>query len=980
LKAYKILLFLILINLSALSQLSLYTAHNGLPSKNITAITVSKFGYIWIGTSAGLCRFDGYTFTPISDNRLQSEKITCLREDDRGRLWIGTLNGLFVFDELSGKLKSYFQQKNREDFFKNNVVYNITSGADGTMLVAHGSGKISRFSKELSLEELFQLPFKNGSIRIITSILETDGNIWFVENKTKVRKLTPSGNLLNNYEINLNPEQILPFEKNLIVPNAWGNLYVVKKHTGEFVNHIGIDSLNKLHTKVSFSTIKNNLLCVAYLDGAFITLDLTTGKIVDYTEIVRPFIKGALWFIERDKNGIFWIGTNLGLLKFIPPGECFTKSLWNRPDTDPAQLFSLRGIAEDKNGNIYIGGYKGLFSKDNNGGIQERTVNHKGRKADYAWYPFVILPDDSNLYIGTEVRGFYRYNLLTKTAHFEPSLETQEKMGISAVYALLKDANDSIWMGTSIGLFVYEKNKKRIHAFDWKNKALNTINLDISCIVRHNDRSFWVGTRTNGFLLCDKQRGLLKHISGVNGNLNYVNALYREGDSIILVGTRGKGLGIYNIISETQTMLTKKDGLADNTIASIQKDRSGCFWISTFNGLSRLDLKTKTINNFYSEDGLTDNEFNTGSSLLANDGNIYFGGINGLNSFVPEKLQSIKKKPPRIFLIRWNSLNDSSKKTAIIHPEKIQLRHDEKFFTASFALDNFSNTLLNTFEYRLNSSEWISLGNINHLRFDALNGGNYRIEIRGKTPDNVLSENTLELTIDITIPFYRTWWFYILIIIFTAILSYVVSRFIISQRVKIQNLRTKISSDLHDEVGGLLTRISVEAQLLKQQANDAEHAEKADKISATSRLATSAMNDILWTIDARNDRLKDLSDKLCEYAGDLIYPTGKELKFSINLQKPDKIIGSNLRQNILMIFKESLHNIVKHSNASMVWIEISENSRILILKISDNGIVNESNSTGQGLKNMKMRAQLIGGFLSIERENGFHITLHVNYL
>ena len=195
---------------------------------------------------------------------------------------------------------------------------------------------------------------------------------------------------------------------------------------------------------------------------------------------------------------------------------------------------------------------------------------------------------------------------------------------------------------------------------------------------------------------------------------------------------------------------------------------------------------------------------------------------------------------------------------------------------------------------------------------------------------------------------------------------------------KYQRLRTKISSDLHDDVGSLLTAVAMQSEVLGLNAPP-ENIAKYNRLSKMSREAMGRMRDTVWAIDARKDKMESLVDRMEDYLSDLLDIDEPKLNYQFDkLKVNDAIkIAPDIRQNVYLIFKEAVNNAIKHSNGNRLHIILNQSSTILTLAVEDNGTIQsgKTSSSGLGLNNMDMRAKRIQGTLSIDQTNGFKILL-----
>ncbi len=323
-----------------------------------------------------------------------------------------------------------------------------------------------------------------------------------------------------------------------------------------------------------------------------------------------------------------------------------------------------------------------------------------------------------------------------------------------------------------------------------------------------------------------------------------------------------------------------------------------------------------------------------------------------------------------------NGQNDFSNLFRLDSTTEIVLPYNTNNLFLRFTISDYLRPELNSYQYKLEGidSTWTNMGGQNFLRISNMPSGEYKLRIKGKNMNGVDTENQIVLTVFVKQVFYKQWWFFISISILVLLLIYFIFYIRIKRLVEFQNLRIKIASDLHDEVGSLLTQISILTELLKYKNKNNK---EIDQIASASREATRTMSDVLWTIDARNDKTGNLIDRMHDHADLLLLPL--EININFNTKNIDNNIVINMqeRQNLLLIFKEAINNIAKHSNATEVEVLIENSKDIFRMIIKDNGTENkkDTSGSGQGMKNIKMRAEAIKAMLEIDKDNGHTIIL-----
>lgn len=226
--------------------------------------------------------------------------------------------------------------------------------------------------------------------------------------------------------------------------------------------------------------------------------------------------------------------------------------------------------------------------------------------------------------------------------------------------------------------------------------------------------------------------------------------------------------------------------------------------------------------------------------------------------------------------------------------------------------------------------------------------------------------------------FYKRWWFISLLALFVFGVIYLFFQYRLNQALAMERLRTKISSDLHDDVGSMLTGLAMQTEMLEMQTNHKIDKNRLHKITTMSRDTISHMRDLVWSIDSRRDTFADLLERMQELAEEMLLPAQIAYSIDADVINPNRKINFNCKRNLFLIFKEAITNILKHSNADKVNVKISNKDEQCILHIKDNGRVETFESgSGMGLANMKLRCENINGQLTLDFENGFGVKVYL---
>jgi len=469
---------------------------------------------------------------------------------------------------------------------------------------------------------------------------------------------------------------------------------------------------------------------------------------------------------------------------------------------------------------------------------------------------------------------------------------------------------------------------------------------------------------------------------------NWVNALYLDRGQVLWVGTRGGGL--YRYKNNTFTVCTTRQGLFSDEVYEVLEDDFGYFWMSSRKGIFRVsrkqleDLaqgvrKTVSCTAFGRADGLPSVQCNGVAKPAAwksRDGRLWFPTIRGVVAVLPG-IETNDRPPPVVIEEvsaggRWlRSATSPASRAAIlkvppgwgrieIHYTALSLKAPEK----------------NRFRYRLEGVDpaWVDAGTHRSASYDNVAPGRYTFRVVGCNNDGVWNEDGAALVLEFAPQFHQTWWFRMLLAAAVVLLLTLFYRLRVGRLRAIERLRIQIAANLHDDVGARLTKVSMLTELADRETMD-NHPGKAYLRNAfgTVREITRAMDEIVWTINPKNDTLDHLANYIFQYAQEYFQDTGINCRLDVPAQLPDRPVSTEVRHNVFMAVKEALNNALKHAQATEVRIGLAVTDGRMLITISDNGrgfAVHQAQGKGEGLENMKQRLEGIGGRLVLESAPG----------
>jgi hypothetical protein len=430
-----------------------------------------------------------------------------------------------------------------------------------------------------------------------------------------------------------------------------------------------------------------------------------------------------------------------------------------------------------------------------------------------------------------------------------------------------------------------------------------------------------------------------------------------------------KGLAQYNTVLKTYKWFTEQNGLNNNFIYGIVPDENNNLWLSTNGGISRYNITENKFYNYNLNDGLQGFEYNSNAFYKTSDGTIYFGGVNGFNYFNPVMIKEQAFDPPmQVTEIKINNIPVSL--NLFKNAKNISLPYFKNNITASFAAIDFRRSSNINYLYKLHEKDdWINVGKERTLTFPHLPAGDYHLIIKASIADGVVSKDAVSLHFEILTAWYSSWWLMAGCGIIILSVGYFIYLYRLQQIRKIFLLRTKISQDLHDEVGATLTSISFLSEVARQQSatENKPVLQMLDKIGGYSRDMIGEMNDIVWAINPANDKFDKIVLRMKNFASPLLAAKKIKLVFTEDPELKHTTLNMEQRKNIYLIFKEAVNNAAKHSNATTIKVNIHKNNNHFRLSVHDNGegFTQNNITTGNGLINMQCRAKEINANITI---------------
>lgn len=980
----------------------------------IEGIYESKSGYYWITTTRGTYRFNPNDAKQIdsTSSRLNAEFVGPNRgqflEDSKGNFWFTTF-GLSLIHEKEEKAEFEKYDLNLPPDISSKIgIGEIIEAIDGSIWLKANNGIIRMLPDKRTVFYPFEKILNNGNTSLMT---DKKGNIWFCRNNVLlVIKPEPIETFANAPQTTF--RQLQPTSVIELKPE--GN-YRLPQKDGEIFQFISLENnrfIEKSYSKKAFETSDGNV----WISAENNLMEFANGTLHLHSD--KEGLPVVMSRMEEDAAGNLWIGGYSGLARIDRHG------IVSYAADDGANSARFFAINQDKNGTLYFAAhdyYVNRFDGNKLTPIRPQIP----LELNFLWTSrYAFLDSKNNWWFLTGNKLFYFDNVtdFPELKNKQPARVFSQEDGLRSdgIFQIFEDSGGNIWVSTredsegeGTGTSRMKKGEDKFYSFSEadglpKAKSFSAAVEDLSGNIwfsfytggvgRFNGEKFEVWGNEKGFpggampdIYLDKQ-GKVWIASAIDG-------LYRVDD------TSAKNPEFVH--------LTTADGLSSNNIRTIIGDHYGRIYLGTARGVDRLSPETGYIKHYSVNDGLAA-DFIV-DSYCDQKGDLWFATNSGMSRLTP--LPDEKNLAPRILLdgLRIAGEKQPVSQIGSTEIEKGELSANQNNLQIDFFGLDFRAGETLRYQYKFDgiNTDWSAPTDQRTVNLANLSSGNYRFLVRAINSEGVVSENPAVLSFKILPPIYLRWWFITggILLLGLFIFSFYRYRFAnlraINQAlteakkaeerlshsraeriVELERVRSRIATDLHDDIGASLTQIAILSEVALAQSKGNGASESLTRITDVSNELVGTMSDIVWSINPSKDHLSDLTQRMRRFASDSL--SAKGITFHFNTAEIDQQIEvkSNLRREVFLIFKESINNIVKHSNAKHVEITLEISDEDLGLKITDDGkgfnsekaYENSLSSISMGrngILSMQKRAEEMNGVLQVISGTGKGTTIEL---
>jgi ligand-binding sensor domain-containing protein/signal transduction histidine kinase len=979
-------------------QFLTYETKDGLPYPAVTCLLETRAGHYWVGTSRGVSRLtaqaspasvrtkstppagqsDASLFTNYKLGESgESKGVIALCEDKAGRIWAGTIDGLYMFDEANGG--TAFQTVDLKPIQRLADLMHVEALAedgDGNLWVGTSWGLIVRFPDGRTTHFATRPDGKLEPVRPVK--VDTDGRIWIGHMTAGLLVIKPDATLADP-ATSASLKHLLAGKKDVSRANG---ILRLPANPGEFCHYTLKDGL-----------ADNNIASLCQTSDGRMWIGSFEKGLTEYDgQRLRAFTNAAglsdnaILALCEDASGNLWMGTeSAGAMRLA------RSRLVSYTTEDGLGHNRVNSIFEDQAGQLHIvSGFGNVFINRFDG--RQFTAVHPSypshiksggtKSLGWGWNQITFQDSAGQWWVptGEGLCLYPKVNRLEDLSHTPPKAlyTTRDGLPDNNIFRLFEDSRGDVWIST---IFPYKAALARWVRATGKIEDLSTVP-EIAVLgaatafTEDASGNLWVGFYDGG--LARYSAGKWESFKEAAGfPRQRINNLYLDRKGRLWAATVfGGAARLDNPQSDSPEVsyYTTANGLAGDLVWAITEDDHGFLYIATNRGIDQLDPEAGFIKRYTTADGLIGNQARV--AFRDRQGALWFADLKGVSRLLPEVERPLSRPPILITALRIKGAPAQVSEFGDLNLAGLELPPDRNDIEIEYVSINLAQDEYLKYQYKLEGTgeDW-SEPTINRtVSYPNLPAGSYRFLVRAVSGRGLTSEMPASFSFTILPPVWQRWWFITIAAVLLGLAAYGAYRYRLSQVIALERVRTRIATDLHDDIGASLTQIAILSEVARQENGQNGHrkAEPLTTIAATSRELVDSMADIVWAINPQKDHLRDLTQRMRRFASDTF--TACDISFTFRAPEVDGRLRLNtdMRRQVFLIFKEGVNNIVRHSGCARAEIDLSLDGNWLSLKLADDGkgFSPTTESDGHGLMSMQERAMSLGGQFTIISEGG----------
>ena len=928
-----------------------YNSESGLLSNQVNTIVQDQEGFIWIGTTDGLQRFDGTRYKSFRHQEndpasIPSNPVWQLLPGKENQLWILLADGkvgTFNTRSFTFKLVPAIFKK---PFSPNTFVKRLITDEQGNIFYLVGGSevitwdeKVNEFSyshnffkqkEEWNIVDFIKDP---GTNKYLLSI---DGGGLAVYNKATGNLSYKGSNtendpLVGQYNITEDYDRLFIDRQRRLWSMSPGNYPII--HCVDLKLNQPVFEQLELHTFLNThheikgffqqqdSTVwKNGLQVLAkYLEAEKKFQVINNGYLNDHSieyEMVHSLYE------DREKN--IWVGTdNNGLYRFNPATTFFTSIKHINSKSGKPGIGRSMSFIPTRWGTVLAGTWgDGLYQYDHH--FNQVPLNIKGMNADampYVWSMHASR-DSNTIWMGSQP-GIYALNQATRSGKFynPPVLEN------SIVKQIAEDKNGNLWLGTdNKGVFKWTAAKATNQLNDGMAPFIAIPRIPVNKITIDSKGLVWIATPENGVYVIDPVADkiaihfTLNGAAGENLPERGASGMLEYNDSTIVITTATR-IVLYN----RNVKKTSVAGTAETIsgfITAVERDRQGYLWVTSTSGLYRVNIHKKIFVKFNRKDGIENEHFIQSASRVLPDGKMLFGTTNDFMLFDPADIK-IHLSFPEIKITDFKVMNNPLRVDSIMRLKEIELNYNDNSLTIEFSPLLYNAVYLIKYKLGPLDKNWKVADKNFQAIYNYLPPGTYSFLLKTMDEEGNESTQVKQLQIKVNPPFWKSWWFFSLFALAAGALLFWLDKERMRRKETIHKMRADIAVNLHEEVNTALSNINILSEMSKLKAvkEPEKSIEFIEQIHTRSQNMMIAMDDMLWGINPDNDSMAKAIERIREHVDGLCNHYAVKIDLAVDKKVEALKLNMKLKQDVVWFFKNGAGNIVR-SGASNVIIHI----------------------------------------------------------
>jgi ligand-binding sensor domain-containing protein/signal transduction histidine kinase len=959
-----------------------YTTEDGLTHNHINRIRSDSRGFLWICTDEGLSRFDGHSFTRYTvHDGLPHRWVNDLLESRDGTYWVATDGGVCRYDPQA---KQHFRVYRPSAAPGAARINGLLEDRDGDIWCATYDGLYrmlrTRADEVRFIREEIGAPTHTYEGSLVNSVfLDRRNTLWAASRSGLYRR--PKG-------------------------GAWERYYDRDAFPDDFFEMVAEDRDGGL-----WAATRRRGLCS-------LVADVKPGG-----QAIRRCYSTADGLPSNDVRSVYqssdkrlWIGTVGGLSEFLPGAS--TTHFRNYTTANGLSGSAVYALQEDRDGNLWIGTRENGLMKMADSGFETYEGPEGYRSGGFSSSIFesqagelcAIAGDHSAVYLnvfdgvrfsairvnvplGTDARqeaamlegrggewwvstgeGLFRFAPVRRArdlSNSRPGAAFTVKQGLleNGVYPVYQDSKGNLWFAAwravagANELYYWERATNSMRSVSTTG-APSLQHKSATAIAEDGSGQLWIGFKEGGLV-----RGRSSGFAEMGYGAEPIEALHFDRAGRLWISSPDSGVTRVDNPASAQPRFRSYNtaaGLSSNQVWCMTDDRFGRIYFGTGSGVDRLDPATGSIRHYTTSEGVVKGAIK--AAYRDRSDALWFATSSGISRLVPvPELNS----PPPVVLISALRVMGAPHPISDLGESRIAgvtLPSSRNGVEIEFLGFDFSPNTRHRYQYKLDGAgnDWSTPSEQRSVNFAKLAAGSYRFLVRAVNTDGVSSLRPATFEFTVRKPLWAEWWFLAAMAMAAAAVACGTYHHRVAQLMKLERVRARISADLHDGIGASLSQIAILSEVARAQLDDEAHPAVAGplaEITSISRDVINSMSDMVWVINPRYEHLSDLAARVRRFAGETLGPRDIALRFHGPDAGQDPLLGEEFRRHFLLIAKEAVHNIARHSGATEARIELELHTRRLTLRVSDNGrgFDDVAGRQGNGLVNMRRRAVWLRG-------------------